>query len=338
MMEQTNPTKKLEPGIFQGTPIDSSKPVNEDPWTARAIRTMKSDADETIKRQHETSVSIAIAEEKKVALAREKTPYTGQEQPAEMPLLKTRINRIFIVIGLVFIIAAIVLAYIFVLPKFKKSSPTIGGAALDTPSNTSEKQSTSIVEPLAQSIIPAQFEKRFNTTKETPTGLISAINTERKQGTSAGSIKNLYFTEETISGIAEISAVQFFTFVNIQAPEIITRSMEKPFMVGFFGENNGGATPFIIFNVSGYDTGLAGMLEWEDNIPKIFADLFETSLTKSELAPSKFHDIVISGKDARVLEITPSTTVAYAFATPTTIVITESIAALETLLPLAAKK
>jgi len=96
--------------------------------------------------------------------------------------------------------------------------------------------------------------------------------------------------------------------------------------------------PFIIIKFSEYEVGVAGLLEWESSLPHIFDVIFGSPVATGLVATTKFYDKVIGGKDARYSEVTPETTIVYTFANPTTLVITEGQAALETLLPLAEKK
>lgn len=333
-MELTVPALERKPNVPQGTP-DASVSKIEVLYSPRLIRTMKSDAAEAIKKQNETSVSIAMAEDRKRA----------QEAAKEIPAQGTvvavapkRIGRIFIIGGIVLVGTAAVLAYIFVLPQLKNITiPSAPVSFFAKPTEPTPLLVAPKVRQITSSLVPAQSEKHFNITKEASAQVLAGIATERGLGNLASSIKLLSFTEESASGPAEISAARFISFTNIQAPEIITRSLEKPFMVGFFGETNGGATPFLVLKVSRDDTGLAGMLEWESGLPRLFDTLFGTHLVDSLPSNLKFQDIVVSGKDARILEIGPGSTVAYAFANSNTLVIAESKTALEALLLLAAK-
>lgn len=328
------PSKKLEPGIYQGTPKPTQS-ENPKQTASRLIRTMNNDAAEAIRVQNETAVSIAMAEQKKAerALAaanKEKLPENTIPAPK-------RISRIFIIAGLLLIIAIVALAYTFLLPKLQNVR------ILPTP-NTTENipvtpapMETKTPVTLAPSLVVAQSEKRFDITKETLAQISSSISEEQKFGTPASSIKNLYFTESATSGDTSIATARLLDFAGIKAPEIIVRSLEKAFMAGFVGEGNGGAVPFFIFKVSGHETGVAGLLEWEVNLPGLFSAIFGTQTNQGFIPNIKFRDIVVSGKDARVLNVSPSVTITYAFANLNTIVITQSISALETLLPLAAK-
>lgn len=333
-MDPTAPHNKLEPGVFQGTPASAQKPKDDTPSAPRIMRTMKSDETDAIKRQNETSVSIAIAEEKKKAQKQAEVAQSTKEKTA--PPAPERIGRVFIVVGLVFVSIIVVLAYIFILPKFKNiTTPTIPAPVFSKTASSTSLPATPKIEPLAPSIILAQHEKRFNISKEMPTQIFTAITKERRQGNSAGSIKNFYFTEDVGSNSTVIPANRLLSFANISAPEILTRSLEKSFMAGFFGEADGGATPFLMLKVSSYDTGLAGMLEWEANLPRSFDTIFGTSVNNGVLSKTKFRDIMVLGKDARIIDTALGDTIAYAFANQNIIVIAGSKSALEALLPLA---
>lgn len=331
------PAQKLEPGVYQGTP-DDFRIRDADLVTKRLMRTMSNDIAEAVKKQNETAVSIAIAEEKKMERERAAPTKAGWAQDTAIPPAPRRIGRVFIVLGVVLIIIAMILAYIFVLPRIRSiKMPTM-------PTSTPDKLKTNVVAPVvtqavppAPSLIAAQSEKRFDISKETLAKISSAIAAEREKGNTSSSVKNLYLTESTVAESGSIPAGRLLSFVGTQIPEIIIRSIEKPFMAGFFGEKNGGATPFLILKISAYDTGLAGMLEWETELPHFFNRLFGVPEDTGTTSLAKFHDIVVSGKDTRLLEMSPGVSISYAFANPRTIVITGSHTTLEALLPLAAK-
>lgn len=328
---------KLEPGVFQGTPGASLAQKNVDPSAPRLLRTMKSDAEDAIKSQHETSVSIAIAEEKK--REQERVKITSSAQAATTPVAQKRVARVFVIIGLTLIVIALVLAYLFALPKIKNiklpaiSLPSFSSGKVVSPTNV---QTVAQAAPIAPSLIPAQTEKRFNISKENPTQVFSSIASEHLRGTSVASIENIYFVEGTESTQTPISATQFISFANTGMPEILTRSLEKPFMVGLIGETTG-STPFLVLKVSGYDTGLAGMLEWESALPLFFNTVFGTQTGGPLSSTMKFKDIVVSWRDARAADVASENSISYAFANPDTIIITGSRTSLETIMGLATK-
>ncbi len=332
-MEPTIPQPKLEPGVYQGNP-EAVREKTEGSFPLRPIRTMKNDMAEAIKQQNETSVSIAIAEEKKKAEARAAAQAASQTQTEDTTPAPKRIGRIVVVIIVLLLVALLGVAYVFLLPKLSSIQlPKIPLPSFEKPSNTSVAPSAPAAEPLAQSIIPAQSEKRFNISAETLSQTTSAITLERGKGNPSRSIKNLYFTETEGDISAEISSSRLFSFANAQAPDILTRSLEKQFMTGFFGEENGGVTPFLILKVSDHDMGLAGMLEWEPQISKFFDTIFGTNA--EALPGTKFKDIIVLEKNARLFETASGAKIVYSFANQNTIVIAGSRSALEALMALA---
>lgn len=337
-MEPTVPQNKLEPGVYQGTPEFAQQQKTEEVCAPRIIRTMKSDADEAIKRQNETAVSIAIAEKKKREKELAESARSKQAPGETAPSAPKPINRFIVVIVVALVGASIGLAYVFVLPKFAAIKlPAVSIPSFGKPESTpvatapATKQSTALV----NSLVPAQSEKRFGVANRADA--LAGIATEMKQGTSSGSIKNLYFTEGGESASAVISANRLLSFVNVSAPDILTRSLEKQFMAGFWGEKNGGAVPFVILKVSSKETGLAGMLDWETDLPRFFDTLFGTTISSGS-TKTKFRDIVVNGKDARIFETSPNSAIAYAFANQNTIVIAGSKNALDALMSLATDK
>ncbi len=326
------------PGVYGGNP-DSSKTTPE----SLVIRTMKGDIAYAIKNQNETLVSIALAEEKKRAAQRAEiqTIDAGAAQTTETPAPK-RIGRVLVVGIIILILAGLGLAYKFLLPKLD----TISLPSISLPSfvNTStEPVSVAPVVPriaLAASLIPAHFERRFIINKETPEKIFSDIAEERTTSGSPGKIKNLYFAEDItstddIQKTVAISANSMFTLAGVSVPEILTRSLEAQFMAGLLNEESSVlATPFLVLRVSDYDTGFAGMLELERSLPLLVATIFGNDITVGISSNPRTRDIVLLGRDARILEIAPNVVIAYVFANKQTIVIAGSQTALEYIIPL----
>lgn len=333
-MEPIVPHKKLEPGVFQGRP---DIPELEKVVPPRLIRTMKSDVADAIKNQNETTVSIAIAEGKKQAVARAESGATKTQTEPSAPAPKPH-GRIIIVIVALLVITALGLAYVFILPKFgaiKLPSITIPSFGTSKDTATATTTEVAVAPTLAPSLIQAQSEKRFNITTQTREQIVAEVAMEINHEIASGSIKNIYFEESAATEPVAVSVNHFLNFMKFSAPGFLARSLEKSFMTGFWGEENLSSTPFIILKVSDYDTGLAGMLEWEDTFSRSFYTLFGMD-SGVNIPKTKFRDIIVLGRDARLLDI-PSGTITYAFANQNTVIITGSRTALEALLAVAGK-
>ncbi|HAT68235.1 MAG TPA: hypothetical protein DCS20_01300 [Candidatus Yonathbacteria bacterium] len=300
------------------------------------IRTMKSDAALAIQTQNETLVSMSLAEEKKKALQRTEAATTAPLKPTPKPR-----GRVVIILGLILFVTGSGIAIKFALPTIRKISlPNLPNVSLPTFGTPSAGQPTKVTSktavPTISSLIPAQSEKRFTINKETPENLFTMIATERAAGVTTGNIRNLYFEEEAVTlegeiGVASISAHRLLILANIPTPAIFARSLETPFMAGLYGEEGAQATPFFVFKVSGYDTGLAGMLAWESDLPYFFDTVFGTKFITAPSGPIKFRDKVVSGYDTRSIEGLPAGSIFYAFADQSTVIITSSQSALEAL-------
>lgn len=335
-MEPLVPKIKNESDVHQGT---GSETKPEKVLLVRPIRTMKSDMEEAIKRQNETSVSIAIAEEKKKARARAEALAAKQAQAEDNSLAPKRVGRLVIVLVFMLLLSLSALTYLFILPKLGAIQiPTISLPIFEKAAEIVTPPVIQIAEPLAPSIISAQFEKRFNLSKETREQVIARIAAEKGKGSPSGTIKNLYFIDGDTATSTETSADKLLVFLNAQTPAMLARSLEKQFMLGFFGEANGGAAPFLLLKVSDHNTGLAGMLEWENSLSAFFNTLFNISVSGVKSTAQKFSNIVVLGKDARVQELAPGVKVIYLFANQNSIIITESLSATEGLLTLVGSK
>lgn len=336
-MEPIVPRRKLEPGVFLGKP---GSPESENIVPRRLIRTMNSDMAEAIKNQKETVVSIAIAEEKKRAIAQAESSKIKTEVQNVSTAPKPR-GRIIIVIVALLVITALGLVYLFAIQKISDIKlPNISIPSFPSLSNKENIgiEATAIpIVSLAPSLIPAQAEKRFNITAKTREQILGEISDELKEGVTAGLIKNIYIEESSGAELTATPAKGFFIFADIFAPEILIRSLEKPFMIGFWGEEKLSATPFIILKVSSYDTGFAGMLDWEKDLPRAFDSLFGTSVNTDLMSKIKFQDIVVLERDARVVETPSGDTITYVFANENTIVIAGSQKALEAIVAVAGK-
>lgn len=324
------------PGVFQGSPDMSARTT-----VASSIRTMKNDMSEAIKKQNETYVSIALAEERKRKEEQAVAPAMEGEKLRTETVFPRRRGRAIIIVGILSIIVAGGLTLRFLVPVLRGieipslSLPNFGG---DT-----ELATTTLPIPyappiiLAPSLIPARSEKQFNISQETPDLILAKIAVEYASGMEVGSIKNLYFYEKVAGEAGErvaaaVSTDRVLALTGMRTPELLARALERDGMVGIFGEETGSA-PFLILKVSNYDGGLAGMLAWEKDLPRFFDRMFGAKFeADSTDVRAVFRDIIIRDRDARVQETIFGQSIAYAFADASTIVIAGSKSALGELL------
>lgn len=126
-----------------------------------------------------------------------------------------------------------------------------------------------------------------------------------------------------VSGEPEtkVESVDFLSSLDTNAEAQFIRSLEGPYMFGYYREAEGSVTPFIIFTTTYFSAAFAGMLQWEASMQSDLAPWFGSG-------GGEFEDRVIRNKDARVLAGEGGVTLLYAFLDRSTILITGSEAAL----------
>lgn len=167
--------------------------------------------------------------------------------------------------------------------------------------------------------------------------------------------------EETVSVETDVPAEDFFAQISAHAPERLSRSLGDQTFFGVVSVG-GRAIPFLVFEVSSYDSAFAGMLEWESFIltdlpflvhtppaPTIPDPTTGTSTatstptgTTTVTSPAvvtttptvqTFFDIVVKNRDARsVKNQDGSTRLLYAFPTPVMLLVAQNEAALSSII------
>lgn len=333
-MEQNNLQSQNSDAHPSGAPIMPSTTQSKDASSMLIhLRTMKDDVADAIKRQHETLVTISLAEEKK-KLTRQKEEtlkVSAEHSPAPIP---KRFGRSAFVVIVISVLVGIGVGVKFFWPNIQAVFIAMTTREIEVEKTPKE---TPIPEKLVPALIRTDTERRFITDKQTYAQITSAVAEDRRLSIPEGTIKNFSF-ESTNSGDPStplsLSINQLFSFLNTPVPQLLSRALETPFMAGLFGETSSLATPFVILKVSNKDIAVAGMLDFENTLPTFVNNIFGTTLIKIDTPKVKFRTVIISGRDARILE-NSSGVIVYAFADLNTVVIAQSKITLEKLLVLA---
>ncbi|MCR4334409.1 MAG: hypothetical protein NUV47_01595 [Patescibacteria group bacterium] len=231
----------------------------------RPLRTYESDVADTIKSKNVSVTKIAIAEK----IKKEKNDLTSPIPPS--PLLK---NISLFFISLILVVSGLYAIYEFYyVPKSKVIV---------------------INKTVVPNIIVSDIDKEVT---------IETINSETNNlSIPENSIANLYITKGEGDAKKLISAQEFLSLLQTDAPDQYVRTLEPDFMFGIHSFN--GNNPFIIFKTNLYQSAFAGMLKWEATLANDLSVIFSTTAqpTPDILATSKpFIDLVIKNKDVRAL-------------------------------------
>ncbi len=280
--QQTTPTN-TENNIKNDSTILEQKPKINKP----IIRTYRSDAEETIKSGHISSINMAIAESNKIL----RNSQNKQEIDSEKK--KIIINKTFIIISLIFIFGGILSIGVPYLLVNKKDNQTI----IDD-------------KDISKSIITPNLIEKIN---------INDLNLDRvattlkervdQSSTKLGQIKNIYLTDSKDSTEELITSTKFLNLIKANIPEEIQRTIKPQYMFGM--HNFDGNQRFLIIKTGSYDTTFAGMLSWENDLWQDFKEVFslksdetneQTSTISMGIEIKKFQDAVFNNKDCRVVK------------------------------------
>ena len=252
------------------------------------VRTYKSDAEEAIKMERMSSVSIALAEEKR------KRKYEPAASADNVPRSK---KAAFFIISLLFVFAGIgAFNFNYIKEKF---------TAAPAPKKSLQMEA----------LITADSDIEFNLSKfdkkDVGNSLSELMNTA---DIKPNSIQYIYLTKSAVENEKETKKLaeskEALPLISSKIPDILLRSLSPKYMLGIHSWN--GNQPFLILKTDSYENVFAGMLSWEKNMAGDLSLLFPrnippeiqegTTTTEQVLSYKKdFEDVLVKNKDARAL-------------------------------------
>lgn len=249
------------------------------------IRTYQSDAQEAIKMEHMSSVSMAVAQQRKKL--KDQTISPSVRAPTNA--------RLFLIVSLFFMFAgAGVFGFLYVKQR-----------------NNTVSQSNSIKAPsLIMADSNVEFNLNGNNQNNAAKSLSEIIN---NASIKLNSIQNIYITENfSKEGKVlqkTVDSMKFLSLIGAKMPDSLLRSLTPEYMLGIHSWNSN--QPFIILKTDSYENAFAGMLSWEKSMADELGDIFsldrqdrgeEITNTEQILNDQKdFEDILIKNKNARAL-------------------------------------
>lgn len=186
----------------------------------------------------------------------------------------------------------------------------------------------------APSVSPIPESRLFSTTQEAVINvasttlradLIRLVRVETDTVIQKGESKHIVLEESFALETNLVTTQTFLKILETKASGPLVRSFDKTFMLGALG----GETPsnFIIIKLSSFESAYAGMLSWEENLPRDLGPLFQTSEEIRNIpSPSSFSDTISRNKDIRsLLNAEGKTLLLYSFLDNKTLIITDSL-------------
>ncbi|MEK7642009.1 MAG: hypothetical protein AAB365_03395 [Patescibacteria group bacterium] len=241
--------EKGGPSIPVNPSTNASDPSNAFAAFLKPMRTYEGDVAEIMSHKRTSTASIAIAETKKMA-GEERLGNDPESNPGSTShaLLKTAMAILIIVL--------------------------LGGGAFGayylyskSPLATSRSTSQAPQQQTRTGIVKSDSYALIATDNQLPANILSRIQTEAAKTQTPGSIKELVLGRKnpagSVNAFAQISASEALEALDVDAPDILTRTLTPDWMLGIYNspENTKGA--FVIVTTNFFQNAFAGMLQWE---------------------------------------------------------------------------
>jgi len=256
--------------------ISSEKSPAVEKSSIRRLRTYNSDVAETIQNQKTSVVQMVLAEgQRKQMAAEEASP-------------KNPRNIILITLSILLGISAL---------------GVVGFVAWQYVQKQDEAR-RAVLSAVVPGIIFSEVNTPIDVTDMTGEEAARAIRTMVSGATARlDFIEQIYLTKKvsTDTGVADqtLTTGEFFTLVASDIPDSLARSLSPEFFFGVHIFN--GNEPFMILKTNYFESAFAGMLKWEQTLPKQLLPLFDISVAPELLAAPHFEDIVLRNRDVRAL-------------------------------------
>jgi hypothetical protein len=256
-------------------PVTSPEAVHLKP-----MRTYESDVAEVLSHTHASSASMAIAEKK-----RQEKDQIASLKAAEPKSPSHAGKKIFILfICLILIGGGAYAAYYLY-------SQSALAPIIQAPKPTATAPAEPRHEP---ALIPA--DSQVTITADTPNSLavLARIQKEIATTQAPNTIKEIIPVHSVDGRIIRLTAPEMQKIMDVNAPDILVRSLAAPWMLGVYTDTDGSKSTFVVTTNNFFQNAFAGVLEWEKLMPDDLKQYLQTSTLRGV-----FQDRIIKNKDVR---------------------------------------
>lgn len=230
----------------------------------RPLRTYESDVAELLSRKKTSSVTIALAENKRNSGEESLSNNISENISQENSNAGKKI--LLILVSLILIGSGVVGAYFLFL-----KSPL----APATPVITVEK---------ITSLVPNDAQVVISIDNLTPTDIQKKIQNEVEKVQEVDTIKEIVLTKTNNNVKSRVSGPEILKVMDITPPDILERSLSQDWMLGVYVNEEGYKDVFVLFTNNFFQNAFAGMLQWESVIADDIKQYLYYSSTPSGIA------------------------------------------------------
>jgi hypothetical protein len=219
-------------------------------YAQKSLRTLEGDIQEAIQERNASTASMVMAEQAKTA--------TSISQPKERRPSNFNKKLFIILASVLLVILGLGGAYyLYLQSPLSPSAP-----AVQKPASV-----PGIVSPDAQKILDMTGMGQGVVKTSVESALLN-------MGSGDGSILQIIPIQKTNTGTENIiGSSDFLALLGLHAPDVLSRSLNKEWMLGTYNDN-GTPAPFIILTNNFFQNAYAGMIAWEKTMPDDFVNIF----------------------------------------------------------------
>ena len=266
----------------QDETVGEAKKATEPASDLKPIRTYESDVAEVMANKRTSRASIAIAESRE----KEGEDRLGDVAQEEVSRKRTSKKLLIILISLVLILGGAGGAYYLYLMSPLAPLP-------QAPE----------LQPSSPAIIIADGSTLISADNLNLLAILARIRMEIDRPLEPSTLQELILTRtETVPKEAprkvRLTSQEMLSLMDIDAPDILTRSLAPAWFLGTYTDDAGMTDTFIIVTTTFFQNTFAGMLQWE----QVMADDLKLYVHKDPpaIVRGQFQDQIVSNKDVRV--------------------------------------
>lgn len=222
-------------------------PPSVTPAVIKPVRTYEGDVAEAMSHKRASVASIAIAESKK----QENTAAISNTQSANEPPSHAGRKALMLILALLLLGGGAYGAYYLYLKS---------ALAPVTPIVPQQKA--------APSIVPSDEQRVITLSSLTANNIHASVSGHLSGAQQANTVTELIFaTKNAAGGLTRVSGPAMITGLNIDAPDMLTRSLRPGWMLGIYNDANNEKSVFVVATSDFFQNTFAGMLQWESVMP-----------------------------------------------------------------------
>ncbi len=121
--------------------------------------------------------------------------------------------------------------------------------------------------PVITSLVPADSHVSLPIDNLTPINIINTVRAEMAKIQPNNTIKEIVPIQTNNAQKFRLNSTDMINTMDINAPDILKRSLSNDWMLGVYADNQGAKTVFIVADIDYFQNAFAGMLQWESVMP-----------------------------------------------------------------------